>query len=218
VTVLTIWSVRGGDGCTVVAVGVVMALHARLAPSPVLAVDLHGDLGSVLAGSQNEGLGVGDWLEAGGDAAPDALARLERTIHPGLGLLPRGSQPIRPERLEALAVRLVDEERSVVVDAGLVSPRQSVHPLVEHARRSLLVVRACPFSLERLRHLAVSPSGVVVVRERGRLLRRDALEVAAGAPVVAEVQVDPGIGASMDHGLARRPLPRGFVRAMGAIA
>ncbi len=216
--VLTIWSVRGGEGCTVIALGVVVALQERPTPSPVLAVDLHGDLGTVLAGSQSDGLGLGEWLEAGVDAAADALARIERAVHPGLGLIPSGSRPIRHQDLATLAARLAEEERPVVVDAGQVSMGQPANPLVDRARRSLLVVRACPFSLERVRRATLSPSGVVVVRDRGRVVPRDALEAAAGAPVVAEVQTDPAIGASVDRGLGRRPLPRGFVRAMGAIA
>jgi hypothetical protein len=40
---------------------------------------------------------------------------------------------------------------------------------------------------------------------------------AAGAPVVAELEIDPAVAAAMDAGLDRRPLPRSFLRVLDGL-
>jgi ribosomal protein S12 methylthiotransferase accessory factor YcaO len=58
---------------------------------------------------------------------------------------------------------------------------------------------------------------VVLVQEVGRALGRRDVEVALGAPVVAEVPVEAGIARVVDGGgLGRRP-PRALERALRGI-
>ena len=81
----------------------------------------------------------------------------------------------------------------------------------------MLVLRACPVELRRVERLSVRPTEVVVVRDRRRSVTWRDLADAAGAPVVAELEIDPAVAAAVDAGLAQRPLPRAFLRVLDGI-
>lgn len=100
-----------------------------------------------------------------------------------------------------------------MVDAGTAGA--AVAPAAD---RSLLVVRACPLDLAAVAAEPTIPTGVVVVRPRARSTSCADLADAAGAPVLAELDLDPAVGRAVDAGLALRPLPRSYLRALGAVA
>lgn len=83
------WSAKGGSGTSVVAAALSVAAARR--PPGSLLVDLCGDQPAMLGLRQPDGPGVLDWLADGVNAPPDALARLEIDVIPGLRLLAAGS-------------------------------------------------------------------------------------------------------------------------------
>lgn len=208
------WSVKGGAGTTVVAAG---AALAAATVRPTLVVDLAGDVGDGLGLADGLGPGVAEWLAAGPGAPPDALARLEVPVVPGLTLLPRGRGPLAHDRAALLVQVLAAAGRTVVVDAGVLGRGRVARCLAARGDRSLLVTRLCTLALRRIGEAPIRPSGVVVVREPGRLLSLDDAKAAAGAPVVAEVAADPAVARAVDLGLARGRLPRSFVTAVAAV-
>lgn len=221
---LVCWSVGGGSGTTVVVAGLASAVAA--AGDDALAVDLCGDLPLAFGATDRPGLGLGEWLDAGADVPADALARLEVEVAAGVRVLPVGARvaggngvdaPGRADRAPHLVEALRADGRWVVVDAGLPAPGSVAAQLVVAADRSLVVVRACPFSVRRLEALTQPPTGVIVVSERRRAVTWRAVEAAAGAPVVAQLDVDPAVAAAIDAGLDRRPLPRSFLRVLGSL-
>jgi hypothetical protein len=208
------WSVKGGAGTTVVAVGAALAAAAT---RPTLLVDLAGDVGDGLGLAPGTGPGVAEWLAAGPGAPPDALVRLEVPVVPGLTLVHRGAGPLVPDRAALLVQVLAAGGRTVVVDAGVAGRCRVARCLAARADRSLLVTRLCALALRRVDQAPVRPSGVVVVREAGRLLSLDDVKAAVGSPVVAEVAVDPAVARAVDLGLARGRLPRSFAAAVAAV-
>jgi hypothetical protein len=58
---------------------------------------------------------------------------------------------------------------------------------------------------------------VIVVRHRRRTVRWPEIAEASGAPVVAELEIDPAVAAAVDAGLAHRPLPRRYLRVLDGI-
>lgn len=211
---LVCWSVGGGVGTSVVVAG--LAAAAERTGDGSLVVDLGGDQPTLFDVPEPEGPGVAEWLRASPDVPQAALRHLEVDLLDGVALLPRGSGALRPDRAPALAAALLADERSIVVDAGLLRPGTVAAGLVD-ADRSLLVVRACPLSLRRLERSSASPTGIVVVRDRRRSVTWREVAAAARAPVVAELEVDPAVAAAVDAGLRRRPLPRRFVRALDGL-
>jgi hypothetical protein len=124
-----------------------------------------------------------------------------------------------PDRAEVLAAVLASDDRPVVVDVGTVSAEpgpaaEVARVLAASATRSLLVTRACYLSIARAGRLPLRPSGVVLLTERGRALGRPDVEDAVGAPVLAEVAVEPEVARAADSGLLGRRLPRGLERAL----
>ncbi|WP_421118345.1 hypothetical protein ACE2AJ_13165 [Aquihabitans daechungensis] len=105
----------------------------------------------------------------------------------------------------------------MAVDAGVAGGGTVAGHLVAEADRTLLVVRACPIALRRLEDLRVRPAGIVVVRERRRSVSWHDIASAGGAPVVAELEIDPAVAAAVDAGLDRRSLPRSFVRVLDGL-
>jgi hypothetical protein len=59
---------------------------------------------------------------------------------------------------------------------------------------------------------------VVLVTEPGRSLGRTDVERAIGAPVVADVAVDPQVARAVDAGLLLHRLPRGLARDLARAA
>lgn len=213
---VTCWSVKGGVGTTVVSVALAR-VHAL--DGGALLVDLGGDVPATLGLPDPRDPGLTGWTTAGPDVAADALARLELSVAPDLALLPRGRGAHGPpERHEVLARLLAAEARPVVVDAGVVTDDHPTLPLVAEASRSLLVTRACYLGLRRAIDLPVRPSGVVLLREPGRTMGRDDVENVVGAPIVADIPVDPSVARAVDAGVLARRLPRALARPLRAAA
>jgi MinD-like ATPase involved in chromosome partitioning or flagellar assembly len=212
---VTCWSTKGGSGTTVVAASLALLL-ARRSPHGAVLADLAGDGPAVLGVAEPDSPGLAGWLAAG-DAVPvDGLTRLEVALDGGLALLPRGAGALAPPRAGVLARVLARGSRPVVADCGTDLGGAAL-ALVEAADRSLLVTRACYLALRRARQVAVRPSGVVLVREPGRALGRDDVEVATQAPVAAEVELDPGVARAVDAGLLGRSLPRTLERRLSHV-
>jgi Mrp family chromosome partitioning ATPase len=213
--VLVCWSVGGGVGTSVVVAG--LALAAVRDGDRALVVDLGGDQPTLFGAADPPGSGLAEWLGAGPDVPDGARERLERELVAGIALLHRGSGPLEAVRVPSLAVDLAAEQRAVLVDAGVVLAGGAAEAFVKAADRSLLVTRACPVALRRVERLPILPSGVVVVRDRRRAVTWQDVAAATGAPVVAELEVDPAVAAAVDAGLSRRPLPRSFLRVLGGL-
>lgn len=212
------WSAKGGVGTTTVAaaLGVVAS---RVQPSPpALLVDLAGDLPACLGITEPSGPGVAEWLASGHDVPPDALVRLQVPVADGLDLLPRGHGPLDRGRASVLAQVLASSGRTVVVDAGLLRHSAVAEVFAGASPRSVLVTRLCFLGLRRAAEAGVRPSSVVVVREPGRLLDRSDVERSLGAPVVAELGVDPAVARAVDAGLARSRLPRAYLAALASVS
>lgn len=212
---LVCWSVGGGVGTSVVAAG--LALAAARSGDPALLVDLGGDQPTLFGIPDPPGPGLADWLGAGPDVPADALARLEVELAPGIALIPRGSGSLASARAVVLGDAVDGPRRFVVADAGLVSSAGAVRSVVVGAERSLLVTRACPVALRRMERLPARPSGVVVVRDRRRSVTWEDIADVSGAPVVAELEVDPSVAAAVDAGLGTRSLPRTFLRVLDGL-
>jgi hypothetical protein len=214
--VVACWSSKGGAGTTVVAATLALLLARSRSGGAVLA-DLAGDAPAVLGLDGDHGPGLAGWLAAGPDVPPDALARLEQPAAPGLALLPRGEGPLAPERADVLAGLLAGDGRPVVVDCGT-DPAGVARSLAATATRSLLVTRACFLALRRAVTLPLRPSEVVLLTEPGRALGRADVERAVGAPVVADVAVDPQVARAVDAGMLGRRLPAGLAKDLGRAA
>ncbi len=228
---ISCWSAKGGSGTTVIAATLAL-LMARDASEDVVLVDLAGDLPAVLGLAEPTGPGVAEWLAAGPDVAADGWARLARPAAPGLALVARGAVPLDGRagganalgglsaRAEVLAGMLAMAHHPVVIDCGVVGgpepgPAQEVaRTLAAAGTQSLLITRACYLALRRASGAGLHPSGIVLVREPGRALLADDVAAVVGAPIVAEVGVEPEIARAVDAGLLARRLPRGLDRAL----
>lgn len=214
------WAAKGGSGTTVVATSLALS-----SPRASVLIDLDGEIPAVLGVPEPDRPGVGDWLIT--ETSPDHLADLLIEIGPQRWLLPwRGGVPF------ARGITTVDDVRwrelggwtrdwserwgcDVVIDAGTGDP-PSV--LVDHADRALLVTRACYLSVRRAVRADARPTGVVLVDEPGRALSVRDIEHALGAPVVANVSIDPAIARAVDAGLLATRLPRVITRELRRVA
>jgi hypothetical protein len=203
---ITCWSVKGGSGTTVVAAS--LALLAARSAEGALLVDAAGDQPAALGLPEPAGQGVGHWLESDLSVPPEQLAHLEVEVRSGLRLLPRGGSWLAGDRarIAGLAAYLAADPRTVVVDSALGSPAELA--LLDAAHRSLLVLRPCYLALRRAVASPLRPTGVVLVREPRRALRRADVEAVLGAPVVAQVELDPDVARVVDAGLLGARLPR----------
>lgn len=214
----TLWSLKGGAGVTVIAAAMA-SIAAR--QGPTLLVDLCGDAPAALGMAEPAGPGVWDWLGTE-HREPDALRRLSVPVGQDWELLPAGSEAAGPLPASAgddLCRALVDRDGQVIIDAGcaLSAGRPGVDAvraaLVDRGR-SLLVARACYLGLRRAARGDWRADGVVVVTEAGRSLdARDVADV-LGAPVLAEVPVDPAVARAVDAGLLVRRVPRLLARSL----
>ncbi len=208
------WSVKGGSGTTVVSVSLALVL-ARSHPGGVLVADLAGDVPAALGVADPRDPGLTAWLAAGPSVPADALARLELDAGAGVSLLPRGTGPLSGgERVEVLAGLLAGDPRPVVADCGVLDADAPALAVAGAATQSLLITRACYLGLRRAATAPVRPSGVVLVSEAGRALGRDDVETVVGAPVRAEVAVDPAVARAVDAGMLASRLPRALDRAL----
>jgi MinD-like ATPase involved in chromosome partitioning or flagellar assembly len=205
------WSAKGGAGTTVVAASLSLLLARR--HGGALVADLAGDVPAALGLPEPDGPGIAGWLAVGDDVPVDALARLEVRAAAGLALLPRGTGRLDPDRGDVLAALLAADPRAVVADCGA-DPQGAALAVAAGATRSVLVTRACFLSLRRAVAAAVKPSQVVLLAEPGRALRAADVEAIVGAPVVAEVPVDPAVARAVDAGLLASRLPRTLEREL----
>jgi MinD-like ATPase involved in chromosome partitioning or flagellar assembly len=213
---ISCWSSKGGAGTTVVAASLALLL-ARRGPAGALLADLRGDAPAALGVPEPSSPGIAGWLAAAADVPPDALARLEEQLSDGLALLPRGHGDLEPGRADLLAALLASDARPVVADCGA-EPDGAALVVASAATRSVLVTRPCFLSLRRALLAPLRPSEVVLLAEAGRSLSRRDVEDCIGAPVVAEVSVDPAVARAVDAGLLATRLPRGLVRELGRAA
>ena len=205
------WSVKGGNGTTVVAAALGLLL-ARSSPDGALVVDLGGDQPGVLGLTEPTGPGLSDWMAATGDVPSDALSRLALDAGAGLRLLPRGGGPLPAGGGERLAAALAMEP-AAIVDCG--SPCDPVGlAMAGSATLSLLVLRPCYLALRRAVAAPIRPSGVVLVSEPKRSLGRRDVEEVLGVPVRAEVAWDPAVARCVDAGLLASRVPRVLERAL----
>jgi hypothetical protein len=193
---------KGGSGTTLV-----VAARATEAPGPTLIVDFEGDVPSVLGLAKPERPGVVDWLES--DAPVEHLDDLLIEYAPTRALLPawaglasRRSLPTAQNRWSELADWLTGWAHNtggeVIVDAGT-----STVPVefAERCPQRWLVMRSCYLALLHASTLTVRPTGIVLIAEPGRTLRRHDIERVAGAPVVATLDWDPRVARAVDAGL-----------------
>lgn len=210
------WSSKGGSGTTVVAAALALLL-ARQSEPGALIVDLAGDVPAALGVPEPANPGMAGWLGAGPEVPPDALGRLETAVGPGLSLLSRGPGALNAERADVLATLLAADARPVVVDCGA-CPQDAALTVAAGATRSILVTRACFLSLRRTAAVPLRPSEVILLTEPGRSLSRRDVEQCVGAPVVAEVAVDPLVARAVDAGLLASRLPRPLARELAGAA
>ena len=210
------WSAKGGAGTTVVAASLGVLL-ARRDPRGAVVADLAGDIPAALGLPDLDGPGVAEWLAAGSTVPADALDRLEQPAGDRLRILPRGRGVLDPHRADVLATLLGAGDRPIVADCGT-DPEGAARIVAAAATRSILVTRACFLSLRRALALPLRPSEVVLLSEPGRALTRRDVEDCVGAPVVAEVSVDPQVARAVDAGLLVTRLPRGLARELARAA
>jgi hypothetical protein len=207
------WSPKGGSGTTVVAAMLGLVIARSSSGGAVLA-DLCGDLPAALGVPEPAGPGLGDWLAASADVGTDALARLEVAVNPSLRLLPRGAAVGGGgcgARAELLTARFVDDPRAVVADCGA-ADRAPALELAAGATVSLVVVRPCYLAMRRVLAAPVRPTGVVLIDEPERALRRRDVEDVLGLPVWAELPRDPAVARAVDAGLLAGRVPRSAER------
>lgn len=218
--VVTLWSLKGGVGCSVAAA--LVALHQVDVGGTVL-VDIAGDLPAILGCPTPPGAGVAEWLRAGSTGPPDGLARIATDVAPGLKLVGRGQETLPAgDPSDVLLRQLEAFPGAVIVDAGLI--RGSSHRaalarwLATHSTKSVLVTNACYIALNRAQQSPVTPSGIILVSEPGRALGRSDVEASVGAPVIAEIAYDMAIARAVDSGLLMARYPRGLKRAFRDVA
>jgi hypothetical protein len=201
------WSAKGGSGVTVVAAALALTASRHHAAA---IVDLGGDVPATFGLAEPDGPGVAEWSR-GSDPSPPAAALVP--IVPGLSLLPRGRGPLGALTVASLAA-LAD---TVIVDAGCLDradgPRAG---LAARADRSLLVTRACYLALRRAARLALRPDGIVVIVEPQRSLQPSDIAAVVGAPVVAELPLDPAVSRAVDAGLLAARCPSSLLAPLAA--
>lgn len=207
------WAAKGGSGTTVV-----VAACALADDRPTLVVDLVGDVPMVLGLPDPDGPGIRQWLRS--DAPSDRLDRLEIPVDATTTLLPAGpsagaTDAPTADRWAMLARHLARDGRVVVVDAGTGVPPGA---LAAEAERRWLVTRSCYLALRAAIAQRRPPTGIVLVDEPGRTLRRADVELALGAPVVVQVLVDPAVARAVDSGLLVARLPAAYRRRLGEAA
>ena len=208
------WSAKGGSGTTTVAVAV--ALRRSTAMSPALVVDLGGDVFAVL-GEPEPHVTLDDWLLS--TAGPAALDALVASAGP-LRILAVRAPVIAPDgRWHELSSWLAAQPNgSVVVDLGLpCAANAKAFEILRQDAFSVLVIRPCYLAARRAVQQHYRPDGVVVVSEEGRSLDAADIESAIGAPVIAEVEIDPAIARAVDAGALGNRLPRLLSRRLRSL-
>ena len=202
------WSVKGGNGTTVVAAALALVL-AQHHEAGARLIDMLGDTPSALGMSEPASEGIAEWLSATDHPGAEALNNLMLPVTAHLGVIPRGRNIIvpslvNPDRLQDLANVIAESPMSTVVDAG---SGLATIPIIEYATRSLLIIRPCYLALRRASLLTTKPDGVIVITEPGRALGVHDVESVVGAPVLAEIPFDPAIARAVDAGLLAGRVP-----------
>ena len=208
VAMIVCWSVKGGSGTTVVAAALALVLAQRHEAGARL-VDMSGDTPSALGMSEPASEGIAEWLSAADHPGVEALNNLMLPVTAHLGVIPRGHNVIVPshvnlDRLRDLAEVIAQSTMPTVVDAG---SGLAAIPIIEHATRSLLIIRPCYLALRRASLLTTKPHGIIVITEPGRALGVHDVESVVGAPVLAEIPFDPAIARAVDAGLLAGRVP-----------
>ena len=208
VAMIVCWSVKGGSGTTVVAAALALVLAQRHEAGARL-VDMSGDTPSALGMSEPASEGIAEWLNAADHPGVEALNNLMLPVTAHLGVIPRGHNVIVPsqvnlDRLRDLAEAIAQSTKPTVVDAG---SGLAAIPIIEHATRSLLIIRPCYLALRRASLLTTKPHGIIVITEPGRALGVHDVESVVGAPVLAEIPFDPAIARAVDAGLLAGRVP-----------
>jgi MinD-like ATPase involved in chromosome partitioning or flagellar assembly len=208
VAMIVCWSVKGGSGTTVVAAALALVLAQRHEAGARL-VDMSGDTPSALGMSEPASEGIAEWLSAADHPGVEALNNLMLPVTAHLGVIPRGHNVIVPsqvnlDRLRDLAEAIAQSTMPTVVDAG---SGLAAIPIIEHATRSLLIIRPCYLALRRASLLTTKPNGIIVITEPGRALGVHDVESVVGAPVLAEIPFDPAIARAVDAGLLAGRVP-----------
>jgi hypothetical protein len=183
--------------------------------------DLEGDVPIVLGmPDPPSDRGLRQWLAASADVGVDALRRLVVSAEAhGLSVLPAGGGVVgaavaaRDGRADDLVTAMSALGPPVVCDCGTLRDDAEL-AVAAGATLSLCVVRPCYVALRRALRAPVRPSGVVLVTEPGRSLGRRDVENVIGAPVRAEIELDPLVARAVDAGLLATRLPRGLHRAL----
>lgn len=207
----TFWSVKGGVGVSTVAALTALAHAGR--GHPTLLVDLCGDQPALLGLSEPEGPGILDWAATPGRPA-DAISRIALDATPDLRVVPSGAaSPIgdASETIEAIGA----QSATAIVDAGIAST-PFAEDLIRRSPQRLMVLRCCYLTLRAARDPEIEPTGVVLVRERGRALGTGDVESVTGAPVIAEIALDIGLARSLDAGLLASRPPRSLLKTLAA--
>jgi hypothetical protein len=205
-SIMICWSVKGGSGTSAVAAALAM-LSPTAGKNPLL-VDLCGDSATLVGIDPVSGVGLSDWFASHAD--PQVLDTLCVHTKSGIDLLPTSARIAPGERRWGEFVEwLIDQsdQRVVVLDCGTHLPRVN-------GAQSFLVMRPCYLAVHRAMTLGLRPTGIVLVRELDRSLTNADVEAAIGAPIVAEIPLDPMIARSVDAGLANVRLPRSFARPL----
>jgi hypothetical protein len=201
--VILCWAAKGGSGTTVVACALALG-SARTQPTAL--IDLSGDCATALGMDEPTGPGVVDWLASPTAAATD-LFRLGVQVRDEVLLIPRGDGPAPLDQWPRLVSALAGTG-NIVIDAGTGHPPQPLH---DAADQSLLVTRPCFIAIRRAQHLAIRPTGIVLIDEPGRSLTSRDVEHALGVPVAAEVRLDPAVARAVDAGLLIARLPKSLI-------
>jgi hypothetical protein len=202
--VIVCWSIKGGSGTTVVSAALALSLAQRN-NAPVRIVDLAGDIPSALGIAEPSSAGVSEWLV---NETTEPLHGLQLPVTARVSLVPRGNaqlahHQISVEHCSRLATELDNLPQLTVVDAG----SGHIPQLIHHATTSLLVIRPCYLALRKASQLTTKPHGIVLISEPGRSLGKKDVESVIGAPVVAELPLEPTIARSVDAGLLASRIP-----------
>jgi hypothetical protein len=202
------FAMKGGSGTTVVSCALAIAL------SPSVLVDLGGDAPTALGVASPSGPGIAEWMRSP-TSTPASLAPLAIAAGNSTSVLPRGDDTIPDGQFPRLVDALRQFTAPIVVDGGTGRPHPSLAAAADHV---VLVTRPCFLALRRATESGVAIDSVVLVSEPGRALRARDVEGAVGAPVVADVQVDPLVARAVDAGMLATRLPRQLTQAMRRVA
>ncbi len=221
-----LWSVKGGVG-----VSVASAMFALTASKsrPCLLVDAGGDQPAILGTAEPEGPTLSRWMSSPSDVGIDSLRRVEHRVADSFSLLMVGGELAHdPDRLLVAARLLAQPDRTVVVDLGnLDSARAPSHAAFANAvlgvaDQSLLVTTPCYLALRRAQGNTALPTGVVLIDQPERALRRSDVEAALGVPIICTISHSASLARTVDAGLLLSRLPnapqRGIRRCLDGVA